>query len=267
MLLSHLVSRVTNCALESVVVKTALFVRTAFGWTVGLLATVGCTLSGLVVSAIPGVRFAHHRLASLWGTICVWAAGCPIRIQDLDPIDRDGQYVVMANHQSALDIPLLMAVLPSRWRAVFWAKTSLFRIPVLGWAMRMLGHMPIDRIDRSSAGQMMASSIERAGDGRSLLIFPEETYSPDGQLLPFQRGGFVLALKMGLPILPVGVSGTRNALPPQGRLLRPTTLKLRFGEPIPTEDLGISDRRKLMEQTRDAIIHLSNPTPVPDVSS
>ena len=99
--------------------------------------------------------------------------------------------------------------------------------------------------------------VELPDDGRSLLVFPEETYSPDGRLLPFQRGGFVLALKMGLPILPLGISGTRTALPPGGRLLRPTTLVLRFGEPIPTKDLGISDRRQLMEQTRDIIERLS----------
>jgi len=231
--------------------------RTAVGWIVALKATVVLTLIGLAVSSLPGVRLAHHRLAGVWGRICVWAAGCRIRTDIADRTEITGQYVLMVNHQSALDIPLLLAVIPAEWRTVFWAKTSLFRIPVLGWAMGMLGHMPIDRIDRSTAGHMMARSIERAQEGRSLLVFPEETYSPDDRLLPFQRGGFVLALKMKLPILPVGIRGTREALPPRGRWLRPTTLELRFGTPISTAGLAISDRKRLMEETRAAISRLA----------
>jgi 1-acyl-sn-glycerol-3-phosphate acyltransferase len=196
-------------------------------------------------------------MAKLWGRLCVLCAGCPIRVTGLDAVDRDGQYVIMVNHQSALDIPLLMSTIPHRWRTVFWAKTSLFRIPVLGWAMRVLGHMPIDRTDRSTAGRMLAQSIDRAREGRSLLVFPEETYSRDGVMLPFQRGGFVLAIKMSLPILPAGIRGTRDALPPDGRLLRPTALELHFGNPIPTTELAISDRGRLMDETRDAVSRLS----------
>jgi 1-acyl-sn-glycerol-3-phosphate acyltransferase len=233
--------------------------RSAFAWTVGLSATVGYTLSALPVSIIPGVRFFHHRMAGSWGRTCIRATGCPVNIEGLDEIDLDRRYVIMANHQSALDIPLLLGVIPAHWRTVFWAKMSLFRKPVLGWAMYMLGHMPINRTDRSTAGGMLASSIERARDGRSLLVFPEETYSPDGELLPFQRGGFVLAIKMGLPILPVGVRGTRVALPPDSRLLTRTTLDVRFGSPIPTEDLSVADRARLMELTREVIGRLSGP--------
>jgi 1-acyl-sn-glycerol-3-phosphate acyltransferase len=206
----------------------------------------------------------QQRMARLWGRICVWGSGCPVRVVGLDRIDPEDRFVVMANHQSALDIPLLMAVIPAQWRTVFWAKQSLFRIPVLGWAMRMLGHMPIDRVNRRTAGKMLSDSAARTAEQRSVLVFPEETYSPDGVLLPFQRGGFVLALKTGMAILPVGLHGTRDALAPRRRMIRRTTLTVRFGEPITTQGLGVSSRQQLMDQAREAIDRLkSAPTRPP----
>jgi 1-acyl-sn-glycerol-3-phosphate acyltransferase len=232
-------------------------IHSAIGWTIGILATVVLTLLGLTITPIPGSRLLRHRMAALWGRICIWVAGCPVRVENLDRLEPDGQYVVMVNHQSALDIPLLIGVLPPRWRTVFWAKQSLFRIPVLGWAMRILGHMPIDRINRGTAGRMLSDSISRVGAKRSVLVFPEETYSRDGTLLPFQRGGFVLALKGGLPILPVGIVGTNTALPPGGHVIKGTTLTVRFGDPIPTADHSISSRQELTELTRSTIAALA----------
>ncbi len=237
--------------------------RTAFAWAVAAAATVGLTLPGLVVSILPGVRVTPHRMARLWARVCMWATGCPVMVEGLGATRREGPWVVMVNHQSALDIPLLMAALPADWRTVIWAKESLFRIPVLGWAMRMLGHMPIDRRNRRSAGPMLARTLERVREGRSVLLFPEETYSPDGALLPFQRGGFVLALKAGVPILPAGIRGTRHALPPRGRTIRPTALRLRFGPPIPTEGVPVADRSDLTQRTRRAILDLSTGPPGP----
>jgi 1-acyl-sn-glycerol-3-phosphate acyltransferase len=171
-------------------------------------------------------------------------------------VSSDDRYIIMANHQSALDIPVLMATLPARWRSVFWAKKSLFKIPVLGTAMRSLGHMPVDRVNRLKAGQMLSDSRHRIRDTRSTLVFPEETYGPADDLLPFQRGGFLLALKTGIPILPVGVTGTRVALPPDGRLVTPTRLGVRFGQPIATTGLTVGDRDDLMDRTRTAIREL-----------
>ena len=232
--------------------------RSAFAWANGIAATVFFTLSGLAMSAVPGGRLLQHRLARSWGRVCIRGAGCPVRIEGLDRIDPEGRFVVMVNHQSALDIPLLIGAMPAEWQTVFWAKESLFRVPVLGWAMRSLGHMPIDRVNRRTAGRMLAASAERAADCRSVLVFPEETYSRDRGLLPFQRGGFLLALKTGLPILPVGIAGTREALPPGRHVITPTTLVVRFGEPIPTVGLAVSSRQPLSERTRLAIADLAD---------
>ncbi len=225
------------------------------------MATVGCTLPALLISKLPGGDPVAHRMARLWGRHCVWGTGCPVRVEGLDRLDPSRRFVVMANHQSALDIPVLMSVLPASWRTVFWAKRSLFRVPVLGWAMRMLGHMPIDRVNRQLAGRMLADTLRRVEDGRSVLVFPEETYGPGESLLPFQRGGFVFALKTRLPILPVAVLGTRSALPPNARLVTPTIVAVRFGEPIPTAALGVADRPALTERARAAIERLCREAP------
>ena len=234
-------------------------IRSAVAWAVGIVATVGLTIPGLLIALIPGLRIVIFVMGQLWGKICLWGAGCPVRIEGLDELDPRGRYVVMSNHQSALDIPVLMGVLPARWRTVFWAKKSLFKIPVLGWAMRTLGHMPVDRLNRRTASQTLFQSQQRIENTRSLLVFPEETYGPKGELLPFQRGGFLFALKTGMPVLPVGVWGTRTALPPNGRLVTPTPLRVCFGEPIPTIDLPVSARAELTHQARGVIEGLSQP--------
>jgi 1-acyl-sn-glycerol-3-phosphate acyltransferase len=232
--------------------------RTAFAWTTGIVATVGFTLVGLCVTVLPGGRLLQHRLAGSWGRVCVWGSGCTVRVEGLDKLPSGGRFVVMVNHQSALDIPLLIGVVPATWQTVFWAKESLFSVPILGLAMRVLGHMPIDRVNRRTAGRMLQESSERIADSRSVLIFPEETYSREPGLLPFQRGGFILALKTGLPILPVGVAGTRDALPPGRHIVTPTRLTVKFGDPIPTAGLGVSSRQKLSDKTREMIEELAD---------
>ena len=245
--------RAASGDLQSLIVKLLRVARTAFAWAFGALATVGCTLPALLISRLPGGDAVAHRMARLWGRLCVWGTGCPVRVEGLDQIDLARRFVVMANHQSALDIPVLMAVLPASWRTVFWAKQSLFRVPVLGWAMRMLGHMPIDRVNRQLAGRVLADTLRRIEDGRSVLVFPEETRTSDGSLLPFQRGGFLIALKAALPIVPVGLDGARRSMAKFSYVVRPGRITVRFGEPIPTAGRAVSEKAALMEETRNAI--------------
>ncbi len=194
-------------------------------------------------------------MARLWSRGLLLASGLRLRVEGAAAARGAGALVFMPNHQSLYDIPALIASTPVP--VFFLAKQSLFRIPVLGWAMRALGHMPIDRINRRTASKMLLESTERVARQRSVLVFPEETYSREQGLLPFQRGGFILALKTGLPILPVGVAGTREALPPGHRVITPTPLTVRFGEPIPTAGLAVSSRQSLADRTRQAIADLA----------
>jgi 1-acyl-sn-glycerol-3-phosphate acyltransferase len=125
--------------------------------------------------------------------------------------------------------------------------------------MRALDFVPVDRVERRKAVAMFGASLELVRRGRSPLVFPEETYgSPDG-MLPFQRGGFLLASRSGLPVLPLGISGTEQAFPPDAFVVRPTTVVVRFGEPIAVDSLGVSERDLLERRTRAAIERLCRP--------
>ena len=198
-------------------------------------------------------------VAHLWGRACLRIAGVPVTVEGLDNIVAGQRYVIMANHESGLDIPVLLAALPASLEVRFLAKKVLFDIPFLGWAMRSAGFIPVDREDRSTAAATIKRTLAEVAAGGSPLVFPEETWTLDGRLLPLQRGGFLVAIKSGLPILPVGLEGPRVVLPPDEGLIRPQPVTVRIGSPIPTEGIGVSQRRELTATTRREIDRLRGP--------
>jgi 1-acyl-sn-glycerol-3-phosphate acyltransferase len=236
--------------------------RSLVTWCLAGPLTVLLGLVAAVLGVIPPLRVAALWIAWLWARLCLWSTGCRIEVSGRANIDPRRRYIVMANHQSALDIPVLLAVLPVALRITFWAKKSLFSIPVVGWAMRAMGYVPIDRVQRVTAGRMFFESLDLSRqEGRSMLVFPEETFSKTETLLPFQRGGFLFALKTGLPILPVGIEGTRIALPPDSKTIYPTRISVRIGPPFETETLKVSDRDELTRTVRSSLIELAGAAP------
>jgi 1-acyl-sn-glycerol-3-phosphate acyltransferase len=220
-------------------------------------ATVALGSLAVVVGLISPRR--ALAVAHLWGRTCLFLAGVPVVVEGLAHIAAGERYVIMANHESGLDIPVLLTALPPSLELCFLAKKSLFGVPFLGWAMRSAGFVPVDREDRSTAAAMMAQTLDEVRRGGSPLVFPEETWTLDGRLLPFQRGGFLVALKTGLPILPVGLEGTRVVLPPDEGLIRPQPVTVRIGCPIATAGFGVSQRSKLTATTRREIDRLRGP--------
>jgi 1-acyl-sn-glycerol-3-phosphate acyltransferase len=133
-------------------------------------------------------------------------------------------------------------------------KQELTAVPVFGPAWQACGNIPIDRRDHDAA----VRSLDRAGallrrDGGVIIMFPEGTRSPDGAMLPFKKGAFVLALKLGVPVIPVGLSGSRAVLPKGRWRVRPGTIRVRIGEPIPVDGLGEGDRDALLARTRTVV--------------
>ncbi len=249
--------------------RVTSFLFSVVAWPLAVLFTVVFGSAAVVVKPLsPGGRVGLY-LARWWARLIVLVAGVRLRVEGTENLDLSRCYVIMVNHESAVDIPALMAALPARLRARFLAKKSLFNLPFLGWAMRALGFIPVDRADRSTAPGMFRKASGQAREGSSLLLFPEETRTEDGRLLPFQRGGFLLALRSRYPILPVGIEGARIALPSGSRLIRPLTrVTVRIGEPIPTADRSTGERQALMEETRRAIDHLRGPTGhIPDAGN
>jgi 1-acyl-sn-glycerol-3-phosphate acyltransferase len=191
------------------------------------------------------------RIARLW---CRWisaTSGVRYRVTGSDGVDWNRNYLILSNHQSQFDIPALVLSIPLDVRMV--AKQNLFLIPVFGWAIWLAGFIGINRSNRDKAIRSLDRAAEKIRGGLSVLIFVEGTRTPDGNLLPFKKGPFVLALKSGVPIVPVAVRGGRNVLPKGTLRIRPGTLEVVFGSPISTAGFSLDRKEILMDRVRQEI--------------
>ena len=165
-------------------------------------------------------------------------------------------YVFMSNHQSQLDIPVLEKVL-EKYNIRFLAKKSLFQIPFFGWGIKALGYVPVEREDPKEGLKSVLACIERIKEGFSLVIFPEGTRSPTGELLPFKIGGFLIPLKAKVKVVPVSILGTKEILPKGAlwfKISKCKEIKIYINKPIETEGWSIRDRQKLSQRVREAIL-------------
>jgi 1-acyl-sn-glycerol-3-phosphate acyltransferase len=209
----------------------------------------------MLVSWIPPRGNWMFGVARLWARCLLAASGVRVEVQYDAALEDRASYVFLSNHQSLFDIPVLFATCPGQVR--FVAKRSLFRVPIVGWAMAAGGFIPIDRGDRSTARQSFASAISRLRAGVSIVLFPEGTRSLSDELLPFQRGGFLLALKAGLPIVPVGIEGSRRVQHRGNWAIRPREVVVRYGAPIRPADYGLRRKGELMAEVRRQVASLA----------
>lgn len=209
-------------------------------WTLFVIAT-GVPLSFLSPNYL-------HSYARLWARVGLLLAGVRLSVSGQEHLPRDRAVIFMPNHQSNVDILALFAGLPVQFR--WLAKQELFRIPLFGLAMRRTGYIPVDRSDRRAAIASMALAAERIAGGASVILFPEGTRSPDGNLLPFKKGGFMLALQAQVPIVPVALQGSRQVLAKNSWRLRPGRVSVQIFPAVETAGLKTADRECLMEAVR-----------------
>jgi 1-acyl-sn-glycerol-3-phosphate acyltransferase len=213
----------------------------------GMLFTVGATAVAMDRVGVPqSIVWAFAKLQAR--NLCR-ALGVTVRVRGAELVEDGAPFIFTPNHQSHIDIAALLGFLPGNNR--FAAKKELFDEPVLGAVMRTLGMLPVDRDDPMKSIEVLNRS---AAEGRSIIIFPEGTRSPDSNLLPFKKGAFVAALEMGYPIVPVIVKGTRKVMP-KGKYLSiyPGTIEIVVKAPIPTQGLAYEDRERLRDAVRDII--------------
>ena len=204
--------------------------RAAILWTVIGALTVGFGVPAIFAAYVPPRGDWFLRFARGWARTVLAVAGISVAVLHRDRLRRRDGVVVAANHESFCDILVLLATLPFQTR--FLAKRSIFRVPVLGWSIAAAGFIPVDRGRRDRAADVLDRAARALGSGRSLVIFPEETRSRAGELLPFKKGAALLAARAGAPLLPIGLAGTRAILP-RGRLrMSPGRVVLSVGEPI-----------------------------------
>jgi 1-acyl-sn-glycerol-3-phosphate acyltransferase len=180
--------------------------------------------------------------------------GSRLFVEPLPDIDWSKPYIFLMNHQSAMDIPVAFAVLPTNIR--FIAKHVLKYVPFLGWYMAMTGMIFINRSNHREAIRSLARAGEHIRSGKSVLAFPEGTRSRDGLILPFKKGPFVIAVEAQVPIVPVAIEGSLQTLPRGWIWLRRHDIRVKVGQPIETKGLKNADRDALLRRVRDSIIQL-----------
>jgi 1-acyl-sn-glycerol-3-phosphate acyltransferase len=175
-----------------------------------------------------------HRFTCFWASLYTWLnPAWPLRLEGRERIRSDETYVMVANHLSLLDILVLFRLFTHyKWVS----KIENFRVPFIGWNMRLNRYIELKRGDRASVVQMMQACETTLAEGSSILMFPEGTRSPTGKLRTFKPGAFELALRAQRPILPIVIRGTADALPKRGFVLRGRhPIHVRVLEPIPWE--------------------------------
>jgi 1-acyl-sn-glycerol-3-phosphate acyltransferase len=193
----------------------------------------------------------QHGCARWWCRLIAWTIGARISVDGTQNLDPKRNYVYMANHSSLIDIPAMFAYLPYQFRIM--AKRELFLVPFMGWHLWTAGNFPVDRGDPRKTARSLHKVIDGVRAGKSLAVFPEGTRSADGRLQEFKPGAFKIAMRAGVPIVPVSIRGTHALLPKHSLVPRPGRVEVIIGEPIDTASFGKDQVRELMDATHAAI--------------
>jgi 1-acyl-sn-glycerol-3-phosphate acyltransferase len=203
------------------------------------VATVWIVFSTVLYSCaafavMPFSRRAVYWVALRWCKHLLAVCGARVTLEGREKLDRESRYVFVANHQSHLDIPCLMSVLP--YHLTFIAKKELFAIPFFGWGITAMGHIAIDRSSARKARDSFRKAVRRLqNEDISVMIFPEGTRSRDGRVGEFKRGSFALAVDAGLPVVPVTIEGSIEILRKGSFLFSPGTVTITLHDPIEVE--------------------------------
>ena len=226
-----------------------------------ILATIGFGLVSLVISLFETSGRKQIAVARVWARFLLWGSGVRVKIEGLEKIAPNGSYVFVSNHLSYMDTPVVLANIPVQFR--FLAKRGLFQIPLLGTHLARAGHIPVPRGDARAAVRTMTTAAHVIRErGISLLIFPEGGRSQTGELDSFKEGAAFIAIRAGVPIVPIALKGTREVLPFGSGHVRAGVVTMRIGEPVPTDQLQVRDRERITSELRDRIVSLLEDQPI-----
>jgi 1-acyl-sn-glycerol-3-phosphate acyltransferase len=224
-------------------------IRTLVMLTFWALAAPGAALVGFVWASLTGdVRVLYWLF--MWGAWAgVWMTGVRVQYEGLDQLDPAKSYIFMSNHVSNLDPPIQIPKLPMRTSVM--VKKELFKVPILGAAMRMGDLVPVDRGNRDAGIEAVREAKKVMQQGLSMMIYVEGHRSFDGKLMPFKKGPFYLAMECGVPVVPVTIAGTHYAMPKARFAIKPGKVKVILHPAIQPQDFG--SRECLMEKVRAII--------------
>lgn len=216
-----------------------------------ILVTFVWTIVGIFSLFVDPTGHLYIYLARFWGRQVIWISGMKLEVLGAENIEKGKHYVVCANHSSQLDIPLLFYSLPFPIR--FLAKQSLFYIPVFGWSLYLARFIAVDRGRGKKAVKLVQQAAQKLKKGPSLVVFPEGTRTSDGRIDKFKSGGFGLAIKSSVSLLPVAIRGTYEMVPKNRLDTRPGDVTIVIGKPISTEELTPKDTIRLAKKAQGII--------------
>lgn len=190
----------------------------------------------------------YDKVPRWWSSAVLWAAGLKVRVHGLENASGSEPKIFASNHVSWFDVPALAKVLP---RNRFVAKAELFKIPIFGPAMRAAGMVEIQRENRKAAFGAYEVAAERIRAGNSVVVYPEGTRGHGYPLRPFKKGPFVLAIAAGVPIVPIIIHGTIEAMRKSSFWVRPGTIDVHLLEPVVTSSVDYDHREALMRTVRN----------------
>jgi len=234
------------------------FLRAIFAIPFALFLTLLVSVLTLFITLVLRQEAASVQgLASWWAATICRVAGVEVAVSGNALLDPEKPYIFAANHQSQFDIFVLQGFLGVDFR--WLAKKELFKVPIWGPAMRRAGYIPIDRSHGRQAIKSLDEAAQKIAAGTSVIIFPEGTRSKDGRLHDFKAGAMVLAVKSGVPIVPVAILGTYEILPKGKLLMIPGQVQIRIGRPIETKNCSARDKHNLARTAQEAVAELLRP--------
>jgi 1-acyl-sn-glycerol-3-phosphate acyltransferase len=226
--------------------------RTVIAVTVQTLATFLCASYLIVLLKVRPQTRQVPRVLRIWARVFLFVTGTRVTVEGADRIDPTGSYVFVGNHTSNLDIPVIMGKLPVSIR--FLAKKEMFKVPVLGGAMRAIHMVETDRRLGPTAHRAINQQVAAVvAEGLSLMIFPEGTRSEGHEMLPFKKGAFRIAVDNEMSVVPVTIVGALEAWKPHSKLIHGGRVRLVIHDPIPTADLDRNLLNDLRDEVRAAI--------------
>jgi 1-acyl-sn-glycerol-3-phosphate acyltransferase len=220
--------------------------------TLGVVITAFMSFWSVVFSVFPAADNKIHMVANLWAKMLLLICDIKVNVIGEENLLRGKPQILMANHQSDFDILISLAYIPVQFRWI--AKKELFAIPLFGAAMRNAGYIEIDRNNREKAIHSIEEAALSIRRGKSIMTFPEGTRSLDGEIKAFKQGSFHLAIKSGVPIVPVSIIGSGRLMPKRSLRIKPRQIKMVIGKPIDVSSFDIEKRPKLIEIVRNEII-------------
>jgi len=215
------------------------------------LSTIFWGTLSLFVSFFDKTGHAQHWCARWWARTLLAVSRIRVTVRGMENVPADQTCVFAANHQSYMDIPVLFGYLPGQFRIM--AKSTLFYLPFLGWHLKRSGHMPIERANPRRAARSLLEAATHVKNGTRVFVFPEGGRSLDGHLAEFKAGTFLLAIKAGVPVVPVTVNGSRNVLLMNSWHIRPGRVEVIFHAPISTTGMHSDSAVELSEHVKRVI--------------